>query len=285
MNDTSASDAAVQLYLGALIFSLVAVFLLESLRPARAVGADAPRRWAHNLLLAALATLTTLYTPLLFAVVFQALGAEPWGFRGLLARVEVPAWLAWVATFMVLDVTGYTIHRLAHAVPWFWRLHAIHHSDLEMDATTTHRHHPLENLATAALTLPVLLLLGAPPLAVLGYSVAVTVFSTFSHANLTLGPRVDGWLGRLLVTPDFHRMHHSAERRFTDSNYGMLLPWWDHLFGTASAPAHGDEARRMQLGLEYFRQPTAQRLDRMLLQPFGHEGFDQARAEGRSAAL
>ena len=125
----------------------------------------------------------------------------------------------------------------------------------------------------------------AAVLAVLGYSVAVTVFSTFSHANLTLGPRVDGWLGRLLVTPDFHRMHHSAERRFTDSNYGMLLPWWDHLFGTASAPAHGDEARRMQLGLEYFRQPAAQRLDRMLLQPFGHEGFDQARAEGRSAAL
>lgn len=275
----------MQLYVGALVFSLVVVFLLESVQPARAVGTDAPRRWTHNLLLAALATLTALYTPLLFAAAFQALGAQPWGWRGLLARLDGPVWLAWLATFLVLDATAYAVHRLAHAVPWFWRLHAIHHSDLEMDATTTHRHHPLEGLVVALLTLPVLLLLGAPPLAVLGYSVAQTVVSTFSHGNLTLGPGADRWLGRLLVTPDFHRMHHSAERRLTDSNYGQLLPWWDHLLGTASTPAHGDEARRMQLGLAYFRTPAAQRLDRMLLQPFGREGFKQPAPVGRGATL
>ena len=80
------------------------------------------------------------------------------------------------------------------------------------------------------------------------------------------------------MTPDFHRMHHRAERRFTDSNSGMLLPWWDHLFGTATPPALGQAARDMRLGLEYFREPAAQQLGRMLVQPFGRTGFRPAAA-------
>lgn len=263
----------MQLYLGALIFSLVAVFLLESLRPLRAVDARAPRRWVNNLLLALLATLASLYTPALFFVALQLLGADARGFGGLLARLDAPAWLAWPVTFLVLDLTSYLLHRLAHAVPWFWRLHAIHHSDVEVDATTTHRHHPLESVVVALFNLPVLLVLGAPPAAVLAYAVAQTVVSTFSHANFSLGPAGERGLGWLLVTPDFHRMHHRAEQRFTDSNYGMLLPWWDRLLGTASTPAFGDEARRARLGLEYFREPAAQRVDQMLAQPFGRRGF------------
>lgn len=274
----------VQVFLGALIFSLVAVFLLESLRPLRAVGADAPSRWFNNLLLSVLSTLATLCTPLLFGFITQALGTNPPWFAGLLSQWHTPAWLAWIATFLVLDATNYAIHRLAHVMPWLWRLHAIHHSDIEMDATTTHRHHPIESLVVAALNLPVLLLLGAPPMAVLAYAVAQTVVATVSHANMTLGAIGQRWLGWLLVTPDFHRMHHSAERRFTDSNYGMLTPWWDRLLGTATAPSFGDEARSMSLGLEYFREPPEQRLGRMLLQPFGQHGFSRARPLAPDAA-
>lgn len=276
----------MQLYLGALIFSLVAVCLLESLRPLRPVGADAPRRWARNLALALLATGATLYTPLLLWAALRLPGTDGQHFGGLLAWLQAPAWLAWALTFLVLDFTSYLLHRLAHALPWLWRLHAIHHSDTELDATTTHRHHPLEAAVGALLQLPVLLLLlGAPPLAVLAYAVAQTVVSTFAHGNFSLGPAGQRWLGWLLVTPDFHRMHHSAERRFTNSNYGMLLSCWDRWLGTASAPCLGEPARRLVLGLEYFRAPAEQRLGRMLAQPFGRQGFGRAAAPDDQKAI
>jgi hypothetical protein len=114
------------------------------------------------------------------------------------------------------------------------RLHAVHHSDVELDATTTHRHHPLESLFTALVTLPLLVALAPPVLAVLAYSVVALAVSTLSHGNLHLPAWLDRGLRGLVVTPAYHRVHHSAYQPQTDSNYATVLPLFDHLFRSAS---------------------------------------------------
>ncbi len=257
----------MQIYLFTLIASLVAVLALESVKPLRPVAPGAPWRWLNNLLLAALATAVTLLTPLLFWALAGLLSVQRGAPFGLLHWLEMPAWLAWPVTFLVLDALGYAVHRISHVVPWLWRLHAVHHTDPEMDATTTHRHHPLENGVTALISLAVLLPLGAPPLAVLAYSLFALVVTTLAHANLSFGPRLTRALGWLLVTPDFHRNHHRSAQRWTDSNYGIVLPWFDRLLGTATAVEPVEQQRQMELGLAHSRSARDQRLDQLLLAP------------------
>jgi len=186
---------------------------------------------------------------------------------GLLNAVSPPFWLALLVAVLVLDFAIYLQHVLFHAVPALWRLHRVHHADLEFDVTTGLRFHPLEILLSMAIKLAVIAALGPPALAVLIFEVLLNATSMFNHGNVRMPAGLDRVLRWLVVTPDMHRVHHSVLPHETNSNFGFNLPWWDRLLGTYRArPAAGHTG--MTIGIEQFRAPRELWLDRLLLQPF-----------------
>ena len=172
-----------------------------------------------------------------------------------------------------MDLAIYLQHRVFHYVPVLWRLHRVHHADLDVDVTTGVRFHPLEILMSLGIKFVVIVSLGAPALSVLGFEILLNATSMFNHSNVRLPQAVERVLRWFVVTPDMHRVHHSVLRRETDSNFGFNLPWWDRLFGTyRGQPEAGHEG--MTLGIEPFRDPKELRLGRMLTQPFRDERFE-----------
>jgi sterol desaturase/sphingolipid hydroxylase (fatty acid hydroxylase superfamily) len=251
--------------LGAFAAIFMAMALWELLAPRRRQAIGRLRRWPGNL---GIVVLNTLLVRLAFptAAVGVALLAESRGW-GLFPVLNSPPWLAVVAAVILLDLAIYLQHVLFHAVPVLWRLHRMHHADLEFDVTTGARFHPIEILLSMGIKLGVVAALGAPAAAVLIFEVLLNATSMFNHGNVRLPARLDRALRWLVVTPDMHRVHHSVVPRETNSNFGFNLPWWDRLFGTYRAqPQAGHEG--MTIGIEQFRDPRELRLDRMLLQPF-----------------
>jgi len=249
----------------AFAFILLLMMLWEVLAARRPQYISRRQRWPANLLIVTLNTLAVRLIFPLAAVGAALLAAEQgWGLFNLLA---VPMWLAVIVSVILLDMAIYFQHRLFHAVPWLWRLHRMHHADLEFDVTTGLRFHPAEILISMCIKFAAVILLGAPALAVLLFEVLLNATSMFNHGNVRLPARLDRWLRLLVVTPDMHRVHHSIIRRETDSNFGFSLPWWDRLFRTyRDQPAAGHLG--MTIGIEAFREARDLRLDRMLLQPF-----------------
>jgi len=195
-----------------------------------------------------------------------ALFAEAHGL-GLFNVVAMPAWVEMVLALLTLDLAIYLQHRLFHYAPVLWRLHRMHHADLEVDVTTGARFHPVEILLSLGIKFVVIVPLGLSPLAVLLFEIGLNATSMFNHSNVRVSPAIERVLRCLVVTPDMHRVHHSVVRRETDSNFGFNFPWWDRLFGTYRAqPEAGHDG--MTIGIEQFREPTELRLDRMLTQPF-----------------
>jgi len=196
-----------------------------------------------------------------FALVAEA---HAWG---LFNAVALHAWIELVLALFLLDLAIYLQHRLFHYVPVLWRLHRMHHADLDVDVTTGARFHPVEILLSLGIKFGVIVALGAPALAVLLFEIGLNATSMFNHSNVRMPSAVERLLRWFVVTPDMHRVHHSIVRRETDSNFGFNFPWWDRLFGTyRSRPEAGHEA--MTLGIGQFRDPRELRLDRMLTQPF-----------------
>ena len=244
------------------VFLIMAVWEAASPRRRRHV----PRllRWSNNLALVALDTaLLRIAFPILAVGAAMVAADQGWG---LLNLVEPPDWLAILAAVLVLDLAVYGQHVLFHHVPWFWRLHRMHHADLDFDVTTALRFHPLEIMLSMLIKLAMVVLLGAPAVAVVIFEVLLNATAMFNHANLRLPSWLDQRLRLVLVTPDMHRVHHSVRREETNSNYGFNLSIWDRLFGTyRDQPKEGHEA--MTIGLEQFRTPRDLWLDRMLVQP------------------
>ena len=229
--------------------------------------------------------LDTALVRLLFptTAVGLALLAETRGW-GLLNGLSVSAWLAIPLSVIVLDLAIYLQHVLFHAVPALWRLHRMHHADLEFDVTTGTRFHPIEILISMAIKLGVIGALGAPAMSVLIFEVLLNAVSMFNHGNVRIPTALDRALRWIVVTPDMHRVHHSIERRETDSNFGFNLAWWDRMFGTyRDQPIDGHTG--MTIGIEQFRDPAELRLDRMLLQPLrdasGRHPVGHDKADGR----
>jgi len=221
-------------------------------------------RWSSNLGVVALDTvLVRLAFPVL--AVALALRTEAGGW-GLFNALDVPFWLALVASVLLLDLAIYLQHVMFHAVPALWRLHRMHHADLEFDVTTGLRFHPVEILLSIGVKLAVVAALGPPAVAVLVFEVLLNATAMFNHSNIRLPVGLDRWLRLLVVTPDMHRVHHSVIPAETNSNFGFNLPWWDRLLGTYRAqPAAGHED--MTIGIEQFRTQRDLWLDRMLIQP------------------
>jgi sterol desaturase/sphingolipid hydroxylase (fatty acid hydroxylase superfamily) len=248
------------------VFVLMAAW--EFLGPRRTQSIGRGWRWPNNV---GVVVVDTLLVRTVFptAAVGVALVAEAHGL-GLFNVLPLPAWIGVVASVILLDLAIYFQHVLFHAVPVLWRLHRMHHADLDIDVTTGLRFHPLEILLSMVIKLAVVVALGAPAVAVLLFEVLLNATSMFNHSNVRIPEVFDVVLRWLVVTPDMHRVHHSILIRETNSNFGFNLPWWDRLFGTYRAqPAAGHEA--MTIGIEQFRDPRELGLDRMLLQPFRGE--------------
>lgn len=252
------------LRLAAFLGVLVAMMLWEVAAPRRRREIPRVIRWTNNLALVVLDTaILRLTFPILavgLAVMAQQRG---WGFFNV---VDAPAWVAVLVSMLALDLAIYLQHVMFHAVPGLWRLHRMHHADLDFDATTGLRFHPVEILVSMGIKLAVVAALGPPAVAVLVFEVLLNATALFNHANIELPGGVDRVLRLIVVTPDMHRVHHSSDPAETNSNYGFNLPWWDRLLGTYRAqPAKGHQG--MEIGIEQFRTRRDLWLDRMLVQP------------------
>jgi sterol desaturase/sphingolipid hydroxylase (fatty acid hydroxylase superfamily) len=258
-----ANEPLIRLLAFASIFAAMAGW--EILAPRREQKLGRGTRWPGNV---GIVILDTVLVRLVFptTAVGLALLAEARGW-GLFHTLDLPLWASVPIAVMALDLAIYLQHVLFHAVPALWRLHRMHHADLELDVTTGARFHPVEILLSMGIKLGVVAALGAPAVAVLVFEVLLNATSMFNHSNIRMPVWLDRVLRWVVVTPDMHRVHHSIVVRETNSNFGFNLPWWDRLFGTyRDQPAAGHET--MTIGIEQFREPAEQRLDRMLTQPF-----------------
>ena len=259
-----ANEPAIRL--GCFGLVLAAMVLWEFAGPRRKPVFSRALRWTGNLGI-------TLFNTVLMRLMFPAaaVGAAAYGAAegwGIFNNIALPAWpsLVLVLTVIILDLVIYLQHRVFHAIPALWRLHRMHHADLDFDTTTGVRFHPAEILLSFAIKIGAIWALGAAPAAVILFEVILNSASLFNHGNVRLPTALDRWLRLIVVTPDMHRVHHSIVRAETDSNFGFSLPWWDRLFGTYRAqPEAGHDG--MTIGLPVFRTAGDLRLDRMLWQP------------------
>jgi sterol desaturase/sphingolipid hydroxylase (fatty acid hydroxylase superfamily) len=244
-------------------FALLA--FVETLAPRRRRAIARRDRWGGNLALVVIGTILVRAVSPITAVGVAGF-AEARGVGVLHAFDGVPAWLSIVVSVVLLDLAIYLQHVLFHAVPALWRLHRVHHTDPELDVTTGARFHPGEILLSVGFKAAAVAVLGPPVVAVVLFEIVLNAGSLFSHANLRLPDGADGLLRAVLVTPDMHRIHHSADPTETDRNFGFTLSWWDHLFGTYRAqPRAAHES--MDIGVEGFDARDVLGLRRLLLQP------------------
>ena len=257
-------DHEPALRLGAFLGVMLAMMVWELVAPKRRLEIPRLLRWSNNFALIALDTVVLrLAFPLLAVGMAQVAQVRGWG---LLNLADWPAWLEFAIALLLLDFAIYGQHVLFHKLPIFWRFHRMHHADLDFDVTTGIRFHPFEIAVSMAIKLALVLMIGPSAFAVVVFEVVLNATSLFNHGNVSLG-RFDALVRRLIVTPDMHRVHHSAIREEHDSNFGFNLSLWDRLCGTYRAqPAAGHEG--MTIGLDRFRSPRELWLDRLLLQPF-----------------
>ncbi len=258
-----------ELRLAAFVGVFAAMSVWEALAPRRQLTSRKTSRWASNMGLVFLnSLLLRLIAPL--GAVGAALLAESLGW-GIFHVIAVPRWVAILASIVLLDLAIYFQHVMFHAVPLFWRLHMVHHADLDIDVTTGIRFHTAEILLSLGIKYSVILLLGPAPVAVFVFEVLLNATSMFNHSNVRMPLWLDRVLRWVVVTPDMHRVHHSWYREETNSNFGFNHPWWDRLMGTyRDQPADGHI--EMTVGLSQLRdEQTTERLHWMLLLPLARD--------------
>jgi sterol desaturase/sphingolipid hydroxylase (fatty acid hydroxylase superfamily) len=259
-----AYEPAIRLASFAAIF--MGVGLWELVAPRRAPTVSGALRWSANLGMAAMNTVLLRLLFPLAAVGMAAFGtANGWG---LLNHFQVPFWIAVPVAVIAMDFVIWLQHVMVHAVPALWRLHQVHHADLDYDLTTGARFHPVEIGLSMLIKFATITVLGPPVLAVVIFEALLNATAMFNHGNIQLPAGVDRVLRWFIVTPDMHRVHHSVEGDETNSNFGFNLPWWDRLFGTYRAqPRAGHDA--IVIGIRGHRDPhQVARLGGMLMLPF-----------------
>ncbi|MDZ7803152.1 sterol desaturase family protein [Thiohalophilus sp.] len=253
---------------------LALIGLWELLAPRRALTVSKGVRWGSNLGIVALNTivLRLLFPAAAVGMAFFA-GEQGWG---IFNYVEVPYWLAVVVSVIVLDFVVWLQHVMVHAIPLFWRLHRMHHADLDFDVTTGARFHPLEIILSMLIKFAAIIVLGPPVIAVIIFEVLLNATAMFNHGNIRLPLKLDRVLRWFVVTPDMHRVHHSVEDDEANSNFGFNLPWWDRLFGTyRDQPRGGHDG--MTIGIRKYREPQqVSWLNGMLILPFKGKISDYA---------
>jgi len=250
-----------------LAFFLAVAALLaagEAVRPRLAAPAGARRRWLGNLGVSAVSVACTWLFPVL------PVGAAVWAAQrglGLFNALALPGALSGVLAVVLLDLAIYFQHRAMHALRPLWFIHRTHHADVFFDFTTAVRFHPFEIVLSTAYKLALVALLGPSPAAVLTFEILLNCLPMFNHSNLRLPGAVDRVLRLVVVTPDMHRVHHSADMREANTNFGFNFPWWDRIFRTyLASPAKGHEG--MRIGLNILRDARFSRLTGILAIPF-----------------
>ena len=244
------------------VFVLMAIW--EALAPRRANAFRRRDRWPHNLALLAI-DIAAIRVLAPGAAILVASAGEIHGW-GLLNVFAPPVWLGVPLAIAFLDLVIYFQHVAFHALPTLWRLHRVHHSDLDFDVTTGTRFHPIEILISTAIKCAVVAAIGAPVVAVLIFELLLNATSMFSHGNVRIARGLERLLRWLVVTPEMHRVHHSTNFNETSSNFGFNAPWWDRLFGTYRAQPAGGHVS-MEIGVDAFRTADDLRIDRLLIQP------------------
>lgn len=251
----------------AVIFgSIIVLFLIESFIPRRDSADNQTSRWLGNISIALFNHfLLIFYSILLVGIVSKLQPDSP-----ILRHFQLSDISSFIIILLLMEFVSYWIHRSFHTIPVLWKIHAVHHSDTEVDVTTSHRHHPFEPMLSALVITPIVFVMGAPVIVIVMYNLTRTAVSVVNHGNFALPERLDNILRLLIITPDFHRMHHSSDRQYSDSNYGAVVPWFDYLFKTATSVPY-DEIPKMELGLETLRELKDNRLDKLLLTPITYK--------------
>ena len=256
-----------ELFIRLSIFVLVFLILcvLEIIYPRRKLAISKPLRWGNNW---AISIFNAIFLKLTFPVlgVAAAIYAEAnhWGLFNILS---LPLWVEVLIFVILFDLIIYLQHRLFHFIPLFWRLHRMHHTDLDYDVTTGTRFHPLSIWLSMLFKLALVIVIGPPAIAVLVSEVLLNVTSMFNHSNIHIPTSIDKLLRLIVVTPDMHRVHHSVRGSEQSQNFGFNFPWWDRLFGTyLEQPEEGHE--NMVIGLQGYTEQQAIKFHWLLIQPF-----------------
>lgn len=248
----------LSVFIGVLLFFIG----LEAILPARKRVLPRLARWRTNLSLSILGSVVgAIMAPVLALSIAAYASAQGWG---LLNQISLNPWVAGTLAVILLDLAIWAQHVAFHHVPWLWRLHSVHHTDRDLDATSGVRFHPVEIGVSLLWKAIVILALGPSVIAVLVFEVVLNATAIFTHSNISLPPRLDRILRYVFVTPDMHRIHHSVIERETNSNYGFNLSLWDRLFRTYRHAANGT----LTLGLSEHQTERPARLLPMLLLPF-----------------
>jgi len=258
-------DHEIVIRLGFFLGILILMGLWEMVSPRRLLSTSKRARWFCNLgLLIIDAVVLRVVLPVAAVGVAIFVEDRSWG---ILNNIALPYWMAILFGVIGLDFVIYLQHAMFHAIPALWRLHMMHHTDLDFDVTTGVRFHPIEILLSMVIKIAAVMVMGASATAVLMFEVLLNATSLFNHGNVRLPSHVDWVLRLFVVTPEMHRVHHSVVIRETNSNFGFNLPWWDRLLGTyRDQPAAGHEG--MTIGLSHFRDPNALTLPFLLILPF-----------------
>jgi len=248
-------------------FGIIGVMAIwELIAPKRDLTVSKVVRWANNL---GIVFLNSFILRLLFpaAAVGVAAFANTQGW-GIFNYYELPFWLVVVVSVIAMDFIVYLQHVMVHAIPALWRLHRMHHADLDFDVTTGARFHPIEIILSMLIKFATIIVLGPPVIAVVIFEVVLNATAMFNHGNVRIPNAIDRVVRWFVVTPDMHRVHHSVEDNEANSNFGFNLPWWDRLFGTyIDQPREGHEG--MTIGIHKYRETKqVSWLPGMLLLPF-----------------
>jgi sterol desaturase/sphingolipid hydroxylase (fatty acid hydroxylase superfamily) len=253
----------IRLGVAAGIFGLMVTW--ESIKPRRRQRISRRQRWPVNLGLALFNMILMRFTIGILAYMSAVFALES-GY-GLLNVWQLPRWFWITATLLMLDFAIYCQHILMHKWPLLWRLHKVHHTDLEFDATTAVRFHPLEIVLSMLYKAVCIVLIGGNPEAIIAFEIILNGAATFNHSNVRIPDKIDKILRWLIITPDMHRIHHSAEPSETDSNYGFSVSWWDRLCKTYIAEARLSQTT-LTIGLNAFRNQDELGFIRCLFIPF-----------------
>ncbi len=251
--------------LGFFLGILVIMFLWEVFAPRRNLTTSKTTRWVSNLGLVAIdSIIVRLALPAGLAGVAILAQQRSWGFFN---QFELSDLSRIILSVLTLDLTIYLQHVMFHSAPLLWRLHMVHHSDMDIDVTTGVRFHPIEIILSMGIKMMAVILIGAPPASVLIFEIILNGTSMFNHGNVRYSQQIDFFLRLLVVTPEMHRVHHSTIRWETNSNLGFNFPWWDRLFGTyRDQPAKGH--LEMTIGLDQYKEPQKLTLPWLIALPF-----------------
>jgi sterol desaturase/sphingolipid hydroxylase (fatty acid hydroxylase superfamily) len=250
---------------GCFLGLFLALALAELVAPRRRLTTSKASRWLANIGVVVINTAAMRFLFPVAAVGMAVIATQrDWG---LFNNVGIPHWIVVVLSVVILDFVIYIQHVVFHAVPVLWRLHMMHHADLDVDLTSGSRFHPIEIIISMLIKIAAVVLIGAPAVSVIIFEIILNGTSMFNHGNVFIPLGIDQVLRWIVVTPDMHRVHHSVFPFETNSNFGFNLPWWDHLMGTyRDQPRSGHED--MKIGLNQFRDPSRLTLIGILALPF-----------------